>query len=196
MSTISAPRPEPSVAHVERQWGWFAALGAGLLIAGGIASANLFASTLASVFYIAAMMLVGAVMQIVHAFTSHDWKRRALYLLTGLFYGAAGILAVYDPVFSALGITIGIGALLVASGAFRTISGFVDRTKKGWGWIAASGLLTFVVGAFLLSQPLVGLWFLGALLTVDLIFQGWGFLAFGLALRGRRRASHSAPRHA
>ncbi|WP_223217286.1 HdeD family acid-resistance protein [Rhizobium cauense] len=196
MSSISAPRTGLSTAHVEKQWGWFAALGVGMLIAGGIASANLFASTLASVFYIAAMMLLGAVMQIVHAFTSRDWKRRALYLLTGIFYGAAGGLAVYDPVFSALGITIGIGALLVASGVFRGISGLLDRTRRGWGWIAASGCLTFFVGAFILSQPLVGLWFLGGLLTVDLIFQGWGFIAFGLALRARRRASRGAPSHA
>ncbi len=28
-------------------------------------------------------------------------------------------------------------------------------------------------------------WFLGAMLVVDLIFQGWGLIAFGLALKAR-----------
>jgi len=37
----------------------------------------------------------------------------------------------------------------------------------------------------------LGLWLLGVMLVVDLIFQGWGFIAFGLALRNRA-SRHSA----
>lgn len=192
MSTLAESKSHKSISQLENQWGWFAALGIGLLIAGGIASANLFASSLASVFYIAAMMLVGGAMQILHSFTAHDWKHSIVYLLTGLLYAIAGTLAVYDPVFSAIGITIGVGALLIASGALRAISGVVNRASKGWGWIAASGCLTFLIGGFLLARPLVGLWFLGALLTVDLIFQGWGFVAFAFSLRARVRSARSA----
>ncbi len=196
MSTITGSKSRKTLSQLEDQWGWFAALGIGMLVAGGIASANLFASTLASVLYIAVMMLVAGGMQILHSFTARDWKHSIVFLLTGLLYAIAGMLAVYDPVFSALGITIGVGALLVGSGLFRAISGVMNRSGKGWGWIVASGCLTFVIGAYLLLQPLVGLWFLGALLTVDLIFQGWGFVAFALGLRSRRRASLSAARHA
>jgi uncharacterized membrane protein HdeD (DUF308 family) len=35
------------------------------------------------------------------------------------------------------------------------------------------------------AWPAIGLWFLGAMLVVDLIFQGWGLIAFGVALRAR-----------
>jgi uncharacterized membrane protein HdeD (DUF308 family) len=41
--------------------------------------------------------------------------------------------------------------------------------------------------------PAVGLWLLGAMLVVDLVFQGWGFIAFGLALRNRTSRPSAEP---
>jgi uncharacterized membrane protein HdeD (DUF308 family) len=35
------------------------------------------------------------------------------------------------------------------------------------------------------AWPRIGLWLLGAMLVVDLIFQGWGLIIFGLALKAR-----------
>lgn len=195
MSIKTESKSKKNSSQMEDQWGWFTALGIGLLIAGGIASVNLFASSLASVLYIAVMMLIAGGMQILHSFTAPDWKRGIVYLLTGLLYALAGVLAFYDPVFSAIGITMGVGILLVGSGLLRAISGFVARGKKGWAWVTASGCLTAIIGAYLLLQPLVGIWFLGALLTIDLVFQGWGFVSFGLALRSRRRIGENVVSH-
>ncbi|MGA7996218.1 MAG: HdeD family acid-resistance protein, partial [Bradyrhizobium sp.] len=43
------------------------------------------------------------------------------------------------------------------------------------------------------AWPAISLWLLGAMLVVDLIFQGWGFIAFGMALKAD--ASRQADRH-
>jgi uncharacterized membrane protein HdeD (DUF308 family) len=41
--------------------------------------------------------------------------------------------------------------------------------------------------------PTIGLWLLGAMLTVDLVFQGWGLIAFGLALKARASRRSRTP---
>lgn len=175
-----------ALKRARESWGWYVALGIGLLIAGFVASINLLASTLASIIYIAAMMLVGAVLQIAHVFSTTSWKRRAFDLASGLFYAAASAVLIVDPLLSAVDISLVIGALLIAAGIFRIATGFRERASHGWAWVLASGIATVVVGLLILATwPTVGLGLLGAMLTADLLLQGCGFLAFGLALRRR-----------
>ncbi|MBZ9774033.1 HdeD family acid-resistance protein [Mesorhizobium sp. CO1-1-8] len=170
------------------EWGWFAALGVGCLVAGAISSLNLFSATLVSVLYIAAMMLAGGVMQIIHAFTTSGWGRRSLYVLAGLLYAAAGAIAFYDPLLTAVDISLVLGILLIAAGIVRIVTGLQLRNQGGWRWIAGSGVFTIIVGMFIVATwPAVGLWLLGAILTVDLLFQGGGFIGLGLSLRSRQK---------
>ena len=191
MSTAAATSNiNSTIKQARANWGWFVALGIGLIIAGFIASANVFASTIVSVIYVGAMMLVGAVFQLVHAFTARGWKRGTLNILSALFYGVAGLVIVYDPILSAVYISLVIGALLVAAGIVRFITALRDRTHNGWGWVAASSVATVIVGILILATwPAVGLWLLGMMLAVDLIFQGCGFVAFGFALKGNAPAA-------
>ncbi|MGV6871854.1 HdeD family acid-resistance protein [Pseudochelatococcus sp. B33] len=175
---------QADLQEVQSKWGWFVALGAGLLVAGGIAAGNLFIATLVSIVWIAAMMFVGGVMLLAQAFTTHRLGRRVLYVASGLLYAAAGAIAIYDPVLASISLSLVIGILLIAAGGMRIVSGVQEHGQEGWGWIVAGGILTLVAGAIVVAAwPEIGLWLLGAILSVDLIFQGWGFIAFGLALR-------------
>ncbi|OCJ32914.1 HdeD family acid-resistance protein [Agrobacterium tumefaciens] len=187
MTTITAnANPGIALKRARANWGWYVALGLGLIVAGFVASINLFATTLASVIYIAAMMLVGAVFQIVHAFSAGGWRRQTIDLFSGLFYGVASAFLIFDPILSAVDMSLVIGVLLIAAGVFKIATGLRARTNRGWCWILASGIATTVIGIVILATwPGVGLGLLGAMLTVDLLFQGCGFLAFGLALKKR-----------
>lgn len=188
MTTISADASvDTSVREVKANWGWFVALGFGLIIAGLIAGANLFLSTLASVIYIAGMMLVGAIMQVVHAFSTNGWKQKTVSGLSAVLYGVAGAILIYDPILSALNVTLIVAAFMIAAGIARIAIGFRERGHKGWGWIVASGVASMAVGLLVVSTwPGVGLWLLGTMLTFDLIFQGFGFLVFGFSLRANK----------
>lgn len=184
MTTVSA---DMNVNKVQREaranWGWFVALGAAMIVLGLVASSNLFASTLASVYYIAAMMLAGAVMQIVHAFTVAGWTQKSVSVLSAVLYGIAAAFLVHDPILSALDVTLIAGAFMAAAGLVRIVIGFRERSHKGWGWLVASGALSFLVGGMIvLTWQIAGLWFLGLTLALDLVFQGCGFLGFGLSL--------------
>jgi uncharacterized membrane protein HdeD (DUF308 family) len=180
------PELGTAIHAVTGKWGWFVALGVGELILGGVASVNLMAATLASALVIGAAVFVGGIFQIVHAFYARGTKGGLLWLLAGLVYAAAGAVVLYDPVFASLTLSLTAGVFLLFAGAMRVWAGLHARPAVGWGWVVAAGTLTFCVGvALVVAWPAIGLWFLGAMLAVDLIFQGWGFIAFGAALKAR-----------
>ena len=175
-----------AIHAIDGKWGWFVALGVGELILGGIASANLLAANLASVLFIGAAMLVGGIFQIVHAFSARGIRGFLFWLLGGVVYGAAGAIILYDPILASLTLSLLAGVFLLSAGILRAWAGFHCRPAAGWRWIVAAGVLTFCVGVILIAAwPAIGLWLLGAMLVVDLIFQGWGFIAFGIALKAR-----------
>jgi uncharacterized membrane protein HdeD (DUF308 family) len=85
------------IAELRAKWGWFVALGVLFLILGVVAFANLFATTIASVFFIGALMMLGGLAYIVQAFRVRTRGGFFIWLLSGLLYGVAGFLAFYNP---------------------------------------------------------------------------------------------------
>ncbi|MBR1119908.1 HdeD family acid-resistance protein [Bradyrhizobium lablabi] len=175
-----------AIHAISGKWGWFVALGVGELILGGIASANLMAANLASVLVIGAAMVVAGIFQIIHAFTARGLRGFLFWQLAGIVYAAAGAIILYDPVFASLTLSLTVGVFMVAAGVMRIWAGFHARPMTGWRWIVAAGVLSFCVGVVIVALwPAIGLWLLGAMLVVDLIFQGWGLIAFGVGLKAR-----------
>ncbi|MCP3398668.1 HdeD family acid-resistance protein [Bradyrhizobium sp. CCGB20] len=183
-----------AIHAITGKWGWFVALGVGELILGGVASANLMAASLASVLVIGATMAAAGIFQIVQAFSVHGLRGFLLWLLAGIVYAAAGAIILYDPILASFALSLAVCAFLVVAGVTRIWAGFHMRPAAGWRWIVAAGILTFCVGLMLVvAWPAIGLWLLGVMLIVDLIFQGWGFIAFGIALRNRASRYRAEP---
>ncbi|TIR62102.1 MAG: HdeD family acid-resistance protein, partial [Mesorhizobium sp.] len=88
---------EDAIGRTRDKWGWFVALGVLLLIFGGIAFGNLFIATVASVYVVGWLMLMGGVIEIIHAFGVKTWGRFFYWLLSGLLYAVAGFFAFYNP---------------------------------------------------------------------------------------------------
>jgi len=54
----------------------------------------------------------------------------------------------------------------------------------GWGLLLAGGVISLLVGVMLyLMLPWSGLWVVGTLIAVELIFHGVSWIQFGLTLR-------------
>ena len=175
-----------AIHAIAGKWGWFVALGIGELIIGGVASTNLMAANLASVLVIGAAMVVAGILQIVHAFSARGLRGLLFWLLAGIVYAAAGAIILYDPVLASLTLSLTVGVFMVAAGMMRIWAGLHARPMTGWRWIVAAGVLSFCVGVMIVALwPAIGLWLLGAMLVVDLIFQGWGLIAFGVGLKTR-----------
>ncbi|TIV13376.1 MAG: HdeD family acid-resistance protein, partial [Mesorhizobium sp.] len=73
---------------------------------------------------------------------------------------------------------------LIASGLLRSWVAFSHRPEQGWGWLLAAGIITILLGLMIaMGWPVNSLWVLGIFLAIDLVFQGWSFIAIGLALK-------------
>ncbi|MFC4624347.1 HdeD family acid-resistance protein [Daeguia caeni] len=171
-------------SEVSSKWGWFVALGVALLVLGGIAFGNLVVATVVSVYYVGMMMLIAGVIEIIHAFGVKSWGQFFFWVLSGLLYAAAGVIAFINPILAAGVLTFLLAAALLGSGIFRIYQGFKSKPATGWGWIVAGGVVTALAGLVVALQwPVNSLFILGLFLAIDLIFQGWAFIAFGLGIR-------------
>lgn len=163
---------------------WFVVFGVIMLAAGVFAAGNLLMATFVSVLMVGAMMIVGGIGEIVHAFGVRTWGGFTLWLLTGILYAAAGLLTFYNPLLATAVITLMIAASLVAAGAVRIFAGFTQRGSSGWGWIIAGGIVTLLVGlVIMLRWPINSLWILGIFLAIDLMMQGLSYITYGLGFK-------------
>jgi uncharacterized membrane protein HdeD (DUF308 family) len=177
------------VAHIASRWGWFVALGIALIVIGVLALFDTVAVTLISAIFIGAALLVGGVVQIVHAFMTKGWQHFLLNLLAGALYVVGGFLIMMEPVQGAFVLTLFIVAAMIAAGIFRIVIALGHREMRGWWVLALGGLVSFVVGILLLAMlPWSSLIVLGVLVAVELIVHGATWLQFGLLLRERHRS--------
>jgi len=178
----------PDLGALADKWGWFLAIGLLLLVLGLLAAAYVLSATVASVLYVGVLMIVGGIGHLAHAWRVRAWGGFLLWTLIGLVYVGAGALAIADPLAAAAGLTLLLGAFLIAVGALRLWIWLQNRSRPGWQWIALSGAITLLVGILIAAGwPDNSLWILGLLLAVDLLFQGWALMLIGLALRAARR---------
>lgn len=166
--------------------GRFVALGILLIVLGVLASLNLLVATVASVYVVGALMLLGGAALIAQAFRSRGWGGQLFSVLSGVLYALAGILAFANPLLASSALTLMLALALLVSGVLRVVVALRERPRRGWGWVLGTGVLSALAGlVVLLGWPVNSLYLLGFLLALDLLLQGAAWLGFGLA-PGRR----------
>lgn len=165
-------------------WGWFVALGVIMMLLGVFAWVDVIAVTLAGVIFIGAALFVGGVLQVVHAFMDRSWGGFFLHVLMGVLYAIAGLLIMREPVSGTLVITVIVAVAMVIAGIARIVMAVKHWHLGGSGLLLLGGLISAAVGiALYATLPWSGLWVLGTLIAVELIFHGAAWFEFGLALR-------------
>ncbi len=177
------------IGQARSKWGWLVALGVLMLVLGGIAFGNLFIATVVAVYFVGWLMLIAGAIEIVHAFGVKTWGGFFFWLLAGLLYAIAGVVAFSNPLLASAVLTLLLAASLVASGVVRGWIGFKHWSHKGSGWILAAAIITTLAGIVIaIGWPTNSLWVLGMFLAIDMIFQGWTCVALGLALKSGDKA--------
>ena len=170
---------------VAGKWGWFVALGVLLIMCGGLAFGNLLMATVASVYYVGIIMLVGGLFNLAHAFQVKGWDSVLYWGLSGACYTIAGLFAFINPVLASSFLTFIMAIALIVAGCFRIWVGLKLRPLQGWGWVALGGLVTLVAGLIIAAGwPVNSLWILGLFLAVDLVMQGLSLIASGVLAKG------------
>ena len=165
-----------------QHWGWFLALGIGLLLLGIAAVVRSVRATVISMLFFGWLLVLAGGIEAVQALLVGRWAGFFLHLAAAVLFLVTGLAILRRPVFGAEVATIFMAMFFLISGLFQFI-GSVWVEVPGWGWQAVDGLITFVLGVLVLAQwPASGLWVIGLFIGIDLIFYGaaWIALAFGL----------------
>jgi uncharacterized membrane protein HdeD (DUF308 family) len=91
-------------------------------------------ATLATIYVLGILFLVGGVVEVLTAFWAHCWRGFWLQLLAGIVYAVLGFLLVQHPVAAATGFTLVLAAAFMVGGIFRIVSALADHFH-GWGWV-------------------------------------------------------------
>ena len=153
-------------------------LGIVLIVAGAFVLGDLALATLISTIFIGAMAIAAGVFEIVHSFWTKGWGGFLWQILLGLAYIVIGLVLFTQPAGGALALTWVLGVVFVVSGIARIYVSIRNWAHAGW-LLLISGLLGILVGLYILiGWPATGLWVIGFLLGIDLVFHGLGWLGF------------------
>jgi uncharacterized membrane protein HdeD (DUF308 family) len=174
---------------LSRNWGWLLALGILMIILGVIAVGAPVVATIAVQFMLGWLLVISGIAEGVHAFMAQGWRGFLFELLSALLYLAVGILLLVNPLEGALALTIVLAVFLIVEGVFKIIMALRVRDHDGWGWLLASGIVSVVLGVLIWAQwPASGLWVIGLLVGIQLLFTGWALVMLALAAKRWRRA--------
>jgi uncharacterized membrane protein HdeD (DUF308 family) len=169
----------PEMIH---NWGWFLALGIGLLVLGVAAVVRSFAATVASMVFFGWLLVFASVIEFANAFMVGKWAGFFLHILVAILFGIIGLLMVTKPVISAEALTVVMATFFLIGGLFQLL-GSLWIHLPGWGWQSLNGIIAAVMGGLILAEwPVSGLWVIGLFVGIDLIFHGWAWIALALEL--------------
>jgi uncharacterized membrane protein HdeD (DUF308 family) len=168
---------------VQRNWGWFLALGIVQIVLGTIALGEAFLMTIFSVIMLGWLLIIGGISSIVHAFVERQWSGFFIDLLTGLFYAVAGFIMITNPGESAVTLTLVISMFLIVGGIFRIVEALVGALPHR-GWVLLNGVVTLVLGIMIWRRwPLSGLWVIGLFVGIEMLLYGWSLVMLAIAAK-------------
>ena len=172
------------LGELKKNWGWFLGLGIALVVLGTIALGVSVATTIVSVWLFGWLLIIGGVLEGVHAFwRERGWGGFFIDLLTGILYVVVGFMMVANPAETAVSLTLLIALFLMFGGIFRIVVALILRFPH-WGWLVLHGAVNLLLGIAIWRQwPLSGLWVIGLFVGIDMLFNGWSLVMLGLAAK-------------
>ena len=172
---------------IQDNWGWFLALGVALVIGGIILIAAPLATSIAVTILIAAVLFIGGLVQIYHAFKTHGTASFLWNLITGIIAVVGGIVIYVNPLAGTLALTVVIAAIFVAQGISQILLAFKLKPHEGWVWVLIAGLVSLAAGVMIwLELPSSAAWALGLLAGISVMLNGWSYIAIALAAKASK----------
>lgn len=185
-ATMSPTLQEFKISRTE--WIWFMITGILLCLLGVMVLSSPFVFGVGATIAMGVLLIIGSVVQIYHAVKERSKPGFWFSLITGLLMGIIGVLVIMHPMISMLMLTLILISYLVIQGFFKAIYAFQLRPLQGWGWVLFSGIISSILGIFLLFQfPVSALYVLGIFLGIDLIMLGISEIAVAITWRRQER---------
>jgi uncharacterized membrane protein HdeD (DUF308 family) len=171
------------IEAARRNWGWFLVLGVLLIVLGAVTLGMPFLFSVVYVWFWGISLLVASVFYFVGLFAVRSWEGFFIYLLLGLLSLFVGLFCVLHPVEAEVQLTLVLAILLIVGGTFRAFSAAFLQ-YPGFLWTVLGGLIALVLGLLVYQRwPSTGLWFIGMMVSIDLMIQGASWVGLALALK-------------
>jgi len=174
--------------EVRRSWGWFLVFGILLMVLGGVCVGKAQTATTFSILALGWVLGISGVLWLVNSFLAFSWHGVFLYLLNAIIRVVTGYLLIRHPDAGAAGITMLLAALFIVGGLFRVSGASVIQFPR-WGWMVFSGLVSVILGVYLLTiWPAASTFFIGLAIGIDLMFDGAALIGFAVAIHSLPKA--------
>ena len=169
-------------------------IGIALIILGLLALLAPLATGLSIAIMIGILLVVSGVVQLVLVFPARPLSRGIFLLLFALLSLVAGVYMIGQPGVALATLTLLLAVYFVATGILEFIAALQARPQPGWGWLAVSAVLSFLLGVMIWSQfPLSGAWAIGLLVGIRLLTAGWLLVVLGAAEAGVDKTATEKP---
>lgn len=176
------------IEEVRKSWGWFLVFGVLLTILGLVCIVKAQTATTFSILALGWVLAISGVIWLVNAFRALTGYGFFLYLLNALIRGVTGYLLIRHPDAGAAGITMVLAVLFIVGGLFRAAGASFIKFPR-WGWTVVSGLVSVVLGVYLLTTwPAASTYFIGLAIGIDLALDGGSLIGFAAAIHSLPRA--------
>lgn len=162
--------------EVRKHKGWYLFEGIVFLIAGILAIALPGMTTTAVAVIVGAVLMVAGLIRIVNAFrfnVGKGWR-----FISGLIFAGAGATMLWSPLVGVATLVLITGVLLLAEGIIEVFLSLIYRPLFHWGLLLFSGIVSLVLGGFILGMPVTGVIFIAIVVGLSMIFYGVALLAF------------------
>ena len=169
---------------LRQQWRWFRNIGIVMIVLGVLAIALPLAAALTIGLLLGWLLLLGGVVQAVHAFRTRTASRFWWELGIGVLYILAGLLFLTNLMQGIVTLTIILAILFLLEGCAKIVLALQLRGVSSWFWLLLSGLLALLLGVLLLADlPGSAAWALGLIVGINLVFSGFSLLTLAQAAR-------------
>lgn len=169
--------------QLQQNWGWYFALGACLVVLGTLAMIYSWTTTLFSVIYLGLLLIILGIFEGTQSLKISEWSSSFLHLFLGILYTIGGLFMVWEPAINALSLTLLLSIFFVVSGILKIIFAMINEIPHKI-WLIANGIITTLLGLLIWQQwPISGLWAIGLLVGVDMVFSGWTLIMLSFAAK-------------
>ena len=126
---------------------------------------------------IGAMLAINGVLELMQVFSARGWQAGIPAFLGGVLAVIAGGMLMAQPLIGSAIIGIVLIVFFFMDGLARSSLAFMLRPLPGWGWHLAGGIASLLLGVMMWQNwPLSGLWAIGVLIGVRILFAGLAML--------------------
>ena len=154
-----------------------------LVVVGALALGVSATVSLVSMVFIGWLMVIGGVIQGIHAFSRERHHHTLLKIVLATLYVIVGILMLANPLAAEFAVTLLLIAFFLVAGVSRIAAAVRESMENRWS-VLVGGIISLLLGILLWAGwPITGLFAIGVFVGVDLILEGWTLLMLAVAVR-------------